>query len=79
MHNYVVNEKHVKVRSSRKEQNMKRKFLEDLGLEEETITKIMAENSKDITPLKAKIDDLEEQIAVKDYENQVEEAIKNGS
>lgn len=45
---------------------MKRKFLEDLGLEEDAITKIMAENSKDLTGLKAKVDDLTEQIAVKD-------------
>lgn len=45
---------------------MKRKFLEDLGLEEEAITKIMAENSKDLTGLKAKVDDLTEQMAVKD-------------
>ena len=45
---------------------MKRKFLEDLGLEEEAITKIMAENSKDLTGLKAKVDDLTEQLAVKD-------------
>lgn len=45
---------------------MKRKFLEDLGLEEEAITKIMTENSKDLTGLKAKVDDLTEQMAVKD-------------
>ena len=45
---------------------MKRKFLEDLGLEEEAITKIMAENSKDLTGLKIKVDDLTEQMAVKD-------------
>lgn len=52
---------------------MKRKFLEDLGLEEEAITKIMAENSKDLTGLKAKVDDLTEQMAVK------EETIKQKS
>ena len=45
---------------------MKRKFLEDLGLEEEVINKIMAENGKDITDLKAKVDDLNEQLNVKD-------------
>lgn len=45
---------------------MKRKFLEDLGLEADAIEKIMAESGKDITPLKAKIDDLEEQIAIKE-------------
>lgn len=52
---------------------MKRKFLEDLGLEEEAITKIMSENSKDLTGLKAKVDDLTEQITVK------EETIKQKS
>lgn len=45
---------------------MKRKFLEDLGLEEEVVNKIMAENGKDITDLKAKVDDLNEQLNVKD-------------
>ena len=45
---------------------MKRKFLEDLGLEEEVINKIIAENGKDITTLKAKVDELTETIAVKD-------------
>lgn len=45
---------------------MKRKFLEDLGLEDEVVNKIMAENGKDLTDLKAKIDDLNEQISVKE-------------
>lgn len=45
---------------------MKRKFLEDLGLEEEVVNKIMAENGKDLNDLKAKVDDLNEQIAVKE-------------
>lgn len=45
---------------------MKRKFLEDLGLEDEAINKIMAENGKDLNDLKAKVDDLTEQIGVKD-------------
>lgn len=45
---------------------MKRKFLEDLGLEEDAINKIMAENGKDLTSLKAKVDELNETIAVKD-------------
>ena len=45
---------------------MKRKFLEDLGLEEEIVNKIIAENGKDITTLKAKVDDLTEQIGVKE-------------
>lgn len=45
---------------------MKRKFLEDLGLEDEVVNKIMAENGKDLTELKAKVDDLTEQINVKE-------------
>ena len=45
---------------------MKRKFLEDLGLEEEVVNKIMAENGKDLTELKSKVDYLNEQIAVKE-------------
>lgn len=45
---------------------MKRKFLEDLGLEEEVVNKIMAENGKDLTELKSKVDDLTEQINVKE-------------
>lgn len=45
---------------------MKRKFLEDLGLEADAIEKIMAEVGKDVTSLKARVDDLTEQINVKD-------------
>ncbi len=45
---------------------MKRKFLEDLGLEGDAIEKIMAEAGKDVTSLKARVDDLTEQISVKD-------------
>ena len=45
---------------------MKRKFLEDLGLEADVVEKIMAEAGKDTTALKAKVDDLTEQINVKD-------------
>lgn len=45
---------------------MKRKFLEDLGLEADAIEKIMAEAGKDVTSLKARVDDLTEQINVKD-------------
>ena len=45
---------------------MKRKFLEDLGLEAEAIEKIMAEAGKDVTSLKARVDDLTEQINVKE-------------
>lgn len=45
---------------------MKRKFLEDLGLESDAIEKIMAEAGKEITALKARADDLTEQINVKD-------------
>lgn len=45
---------------------MKRKFLEDLGLEADVIEKIMIENGKDTTALKAKVDDLAEQLNVKE-------------
>ena len=45
---------------------MKRKFLEDLGLETDAIEKIMAEAGKDVTSLKARVDDLTEQINVKE-------------
>ena len=45
---------------------MKRKFLEDLGLESDAIEKIMAEVGKDLTSLKARVDDLTEQINVKE-------------
>lgn len=45
---------------------MKRKFLEDLGIEDEVVNKIMAENGKDLTELKSKVDELNEQIAVKE-------------
>lgn len=45
---------------------MKREFLKDLGLEDEVINKIMAENGKEVTTLKAKIDDLNEQVQVKE-------------
>lgn len=45
---------------------MKRKFLEDLGLESDAIEKIMVEAGKDVTSLKARVDDLTEQLNVKD-------------
>lgn len=45
---------------------MKRKFLEDLGLETDVVGKIMAEVGKDVTSLKARVDDLTEQINVKE-------------
>lgn len=45
---------------------MKRKFLEDLGLESDVVQKIMDENGKDITSLKARVDDLTEQLNVKE-------------
>lgn len=45
---------------------MKRKFLEDLGLEADAIEKIMAEAGKDVTSLKARVDDLTEQLNVKE-------------
>lgn len=45
---------------------MKRKFLEDLGLEPDVVEKIMIESGKDTTALKAKVDDLTEQLNVKE-------------
>ena len=45
---------------------MKRKFLEDLGLEEVVVDKIMAENGKDLTSTKARVDELTEQLNVKE-------------
>lgn len=45
---------------------MKRKFLEDLGLEADVVERIMIESGKDTTALKAKVDELIEQISVKD-------------
>lgn len=45
---------------------MKRKFLEDLGLEGDAIEKIMTEAGKDVTSLKARVDDLTEQLNVKE-------------
>lgn len=45
---------------------MKRKFLEDLGLESDAIEKIMVEAGKEVTSLKARVDDLTEQLNVKD-------------
>ena len=45
---------------------MKRKFLEDLGLEADVVEKIMTEAGKDVTSLKARVDDLTEQLNVKE-------------
>ena len=45
---------------------MKRKFLEDLGLEADVVEKIMIESGKDTTALKAKVDELTEQVNVKE-------------
>ena len=41
---------------------MKRKFLEDLGLEKETVDKIMAENGADVNAAKADYDTLKQQM-----------------
>ena len=41
---------------------MKRKFLEDLGLEKESIDKIMAENGNDVNTAKADYDSLKQQL-----------------
>lgn len=45
---------------------MKRKFLEDLGLEGDVIDKIMAESGKYLTSVRAKVDELTEQLNVKE-------------
>lgn len=45
---------------------MKRKFLEDLGLESDVIQKIIDENGKDINTLKAQIDNLNSELSAKD-------------
>lgn len=45
---------------------MKRKFLEDLGLEADVVEKIMIESGKDTTSLRAKVDELTEQVNVKE-------------
>ena len=45
---------------------MKRRFLEDLGLEKEAIDKIMAEAGRDTTALQVKVDELAEQLNVKE-------------
>ena len=45
---------------------MKRKFLEDLGLGGDVIDKIMAESGKDLTSVKVKLDELTEQLNVKE-------------
>jgi predicted nucleic acid-binding Zn-ribbon protein len=69
---------------------MKRKFLEDLGLEKETIDKIMDENGNDIENAKAdteklntKISDLEKEITglngqIKDRDGQLDKLKKSG-
>ena len=40
---------------------MKRKFLEDLGLEKEAIDKIMAENGNDVNAAKAEYDSMKQE------------------
>lgn len=42
---------------------MKRKFLEDLGLEKETIDKILDENSKDIGAAKGQLENVQNELA----------------
>lgn len=50
---------------------MKRDFLRDLGLEEEIVNKIMAENGKDIEKAKSGREELEEKIEL--LQNQIKE------
>lgn len=45
---------------------MKRDFLKNLGLEDDIVDKIMEENGKDITDLKTKIANLQDDLKVKD-------------
>lgn len=45
---------------------MKRKFLEDLGLEADVVEKIMIEHGKNTTGLQVKVDDLTEKLNVKE-------------
>ena len=45
---------------------MKRDFLKNLGLEDDVVDKIIAENGKDVTEFKSKIANLEEDLKVKD-------------
>lgn len=60
---------------------MKREFLKELGLEDEAINKIMAENGKDIESLKGKLSDTEQKLSeaqgkVTQYESKVTELEK---
>lgn len=61
---------------------MKRKFLEDLGLEKEVIDKIMAENGNDINVAKADYETMKQQLntanqQIKERDKQLEELKKN--
>lgn len=63
---------------------MKRKFLEDLGLDKETIEKIIDQNSQDIGGYKKKVEELQEtniqlQKDVETRDTQLEELGKAGS
>ena len=62
---------------------MKRKFLEDLGLEKEAIDKIMAENGNDVNAAKADYDALKQQLEaantqVQERDSQLEQ-LKNAT
>lgn len=50
---------------------MKRKFLEDLGLEKETIDKIMAENGNDVNAARAEFESIKQQLEATN--NQIQE------
>lgn len=61
---------------------MKRKFLEDLGLEKEVIDKIMAENGNDVNAAKADLENAKQQLEaanaqIQERENQLEELKKS--
>jgi len=61
---------------------MKRKFLEDFGIEKEAIDKIMAENESDINTIKAEQESLKKQLEavhqqLAERDSQLEELKKN--
>ena len=60
---------------------MKRSFLEELGIEKETIDKIMVENGKDIEKAKGSLTDVQKErdelkLQIKDHEKQLEDLKK---
>lgn len=60
---------HVQNVIERMDRNMKRKFLEDLGLEKDVVDSIMAENGRDIEAAKADAKTLEAKVSTLESEN----------